>query len=1235
MLLRSIATRTMNNMPTSSFPLASLLPKKETKADLFLTKYPEYDGRGVKVAVFDTGVDPGAIGLQKTTTGLPKIIDIIDCSGAGDVKLTSIPSSKVLLNSESTIYEIEGLSGRKLQVPAKWVKGEGTWQLGLKRVYELWPKSLVERITEERKKEFMQKHHEYESTTQAALAALEAISKPTDEQKEELKEMKSRINATKTLKEEYADNGPVYDCIVYKPKIETELDKTSSTHLPWAVVDTSESGDLSTLTPMNAYNHTQQFGVFSDASLMSYSFNFYDEDILSISVVAGTHGTHVAGIIAAHHPDQPELNGVAPGAQILSMTIGDGRLGSMETSQSFMRAMNRSIELGVDVINISYGEDSHIANDGPLMNYMRDIVIRKHKIAVVSSAGNNGPGYSTIGAPGGMTSSIISVGAYVSKDMALAQYALRDQAGDSAYTWSSRGPSIDGDKGVTILAPGAAITCVPPYALNQNQLMNGTSMSSPNAAGGVALLISGLRDKTVDFTPASLSRSLIRSSANIDDEFKIGLMDIPATFDDLIEGDGLDADVYFDVVVDNSRRGILMRDAAEFETAKVYNVEVKPCFQKEDTRKKFNFELFLTLESASPWLTFAQYAHLNNTGRALQIKADASKLEPGLHITSVTARSNKTKKVVFEIPVTIAKPLPLDAEQHKHLTFEMKFKPGQIERRYIDIPHGVTGCTITTSSLSVSTPVQLWTHVTQFLPDTRRTWTSTPFVQNFSSSSEAEAAKKVIKLVPGTAEFCFAQFWNSVAEETAAITAQIEFHGIFGDFGKVLQIQGGTGYKQVIVESVLGMEELKPVVRLEMLRKHLRPTTSAITSLGSRDVLEDTVRLYSMIVQYTVKFSRACESKLILPMSGTLYEDPFYSVLVQVFDEKKNRVYFTTTYPEKHKFEKKTYTIVIELVHQDRAILEKMKDQLIAVESALEKELTLDTYDNFLTLYNKSDSKIKPSKLTKGQKKSIVISTNTEMPKEATFGDILVGSIQMNDHKELKQPVLFSVPPAAIAKKEDEPVKFLLELKLDLASKISDAEEKHKFLEDLAKDSPKDLQVLGALLKDSKSDQKEYVANSIIDLIDAEALAKYNGVAHKLPADQTEPEKIEAREMTRQKELLTSAYAAKLEYLAGLADSPERTKSTNDTLEQYNKWIDAKSASSQLSLARSYHANKQFGRSLEQVLQAVKSGDLTAPETVEAQSLRLDNLASLHWTAWHAKDKSDKIGTDPDSFSPF
>uniref|UniRef100_A0A914QBF9 Peptidase A2 domain-containing protein n=1 Tax=Panagrolaimus davidi TaxID=227884 RepID=A0A914QBF9_9BILA len=85
------------------------IPKDVTQQSIFLSKYPEYDGRGIKIAIIDTGIDVSLEGLQKTSEGLPKIIDCFDFTGVGDVDTSGIKEM------DSKNYLI-GLSGQKFKV---------------------------------------------------------------------------------------------------------------------------------------------------------------------------------------------------------------------------------------------------------------------------------------------------------------------------------------------------------------------------------------------------------------------------------------------------------------------------------------------------------------------------------------------------------------------------------------------------------------------------------------------------------------------------------------------------------------------------------------------------------------------------------------------------------------------------------------------------------------------------------------------------------------------------------------------------------------------------------------------------------------------------------------------------------------------------------------------------------------------------------------------------------------
>ena len=149
------------------------------------------------------------------------------------------------------------------------------------------------------------------------------------------------------------------------------------------------------------------------------------------------------------------------------------------------------------------------------------------------------------------------------------------------YTWTSRDPCIDGGNGVTVIGPGAAICSVPNFTMQKAQLMTGTSMAAPNVAGSICLLVSGLKQKTIEYTPFSVKRALMNTATKVDyvDKFAqgSGLLNVEKSFDYLVDhAKEMESKVRFMISVGaNNARGIHMRQG-RLTKPEEFNVSVEP-----------------------------------------------------------------------------------------------------------------------------------------------------------------------------------------------------------------------------------------------------------------------------------------------------------------------------------------------------------------------------------------------------------------------------------------------------------------------------------------------------------------------------------------------------------------------------------------------------------------------------------------------------------------------------------
>ncbi|CAG5094699.1 Oidioi.mRNA.OKI2018_I69.XSR.g13790.t2.cds [Oikopleura dioica] len=913
----------------TNFPVGGILPKDETGVAQLLAEKPYLDGRGQIVAVLDQGVDPGAAGLIVTSEGKPKVIDVIDTTGSGDVDTTSV--AKVEIAEDGSKF-LTGLTGRKLVLPAEWKNPSEKWNVGVIDLTKIFPSYLKNRMNKTCKDE------EWSPAYNSALSnAQDNVNQTTSLDVTVLKNQmkkesaKETLEALKKLNSGWKNLSFIADVVVWNNGEELV-----------AVLDSSFRGDLSSCKVMRDYATAQEWHKLSEETQLNYNFKIFDDKMVQVVCPSGSHGTHVAGIVAAYHPDEEDKNGIAPGAQIISVKIGDSRLNTLETQAGFIRGLRAAVRGGASIANFSYGEPAKYPMKGASAREITECYL-KHKMLFITSAGNSGPALTTVGAPASISDHLLSVGAFAAPSSHLPCYSLKEQGHEINYTWSSRGPTQDGGVGVNVSAPGVAITAVPTATLMNNQLMNGTSMAAPSAAGAAACILSSLNGE--EWTPAGLKRAMENGARTIPGAEKEtqgrGLIQVPKSAEIIKNVDS----AHYQLKVSGGKRGVYLREPWETEEIQTIAMSVKPSFVHQKPKSEIvAFEKHCLIKNpAKSWIRAPEFIHLNSGEKHFSIEVDPTRLPAGdyrsAHLTVV--ESGNEQEVLFVIPVTVVKPLELDPGATKQK--ELNFSPGQIERQFFKVPVGASYAKVTVAATGSETG-RFMVHVAQ-LENEKHFDVKTE--EKFYSLNSTEAPK--VFAVPvsecGTVELTLAKFWSSQGQCTARWS--IEFGG--------LSVTSPTDLAQCANEFIIKSplpEKILPKATFDQLVIPMAPQNVSICPIESLPYdkpLNEAERTFLAKIDYSFSLGSKSDITMNCPtLEGLLYESEFSETLIHVFDSHNKHVFTTEVLKPsswKVNLPKADYKVQMHIAGTNYTLLESLSKNLqLDVLQKLSKPVAVDAF---------------------------------------------------------------------------------------------------------------------------------------------------------------------------------------------------------------------------------------------------------------------------------------------------
>lgn len=682
----------------------SFLSIESIGARQFIQTYPNSDGRGVVIFILDSGVDMSVPGLQKTSTGETKVIDVQDFTGQGDVELY--------------IAEIKFEDKDTYVTHPNGLKLFGYDKLALKPANNEY---LIGYLDEER---FIN-------------------SKVED------------INNNYIIDDHFG-------ILVFETKLEESYDYV-------AYIDTDADGHIDDEKPLRDYQ--LQFDTFQlrgrnpkeDRNLLTFALNILEDEMLvSIHFDDGGHGTHVAGIAAGYQiNNQKGLNGVAPGAKIISLKVGKNTLaGSATVSGSIQKAFNYGLDYirkhqVPAVFNLSYGTGSENEGRSDLESFIDQTLTDNENSMVCLSGGNIGPGISSAGNPAS-ASRAISTGALLPRNVARDVYGASLQQ-DKILVFSARGGEVYKPD---VLAPGAAISTVP--AFRENARMQGTSMASPHTAGAVALLMSASLQQisSIPIKGALLKRAL-KNSASLLPYYSFieqgrGVPNVPRAFEILKQYHKRNENnILLDYEINTECPSYPDQQAsvAYWRTGGYFPPKTDPQFfyvnaifpNSLNADQKAAFFRSFELQASHDWLKpDRKFTFIKGESQALiEVVYEADKLrKPGVYTGKITAHlkgdAKKSANTEFELLNTIIIPHQFHAlNSYEKKFLNQKLSPGDIQRIFVLVPPAAS-----TMQLEIQAVKNKWCAVNTYIFD--------PEGHRFSVLEKVTSQKenKIIKTIP-------------------------------------------------------------------------------------------------------------------------------------------------------------------------------------------------------------------------------------------------------------------------------------------------------------------------------------------------------------------------------------------------------------------------------------------------------------------------------------------------------